>query len=54
MFFEAIRSERLLMKTVPMRLDQRWYLGYDLGEELPDHSSLSKIMEDAHASFSTA
>jgi transposase len=45
MFFEAIRSERLLMKTVPMRLDQRWYLGYDLDEELPYHSSLSKIRE---------
>ena len=29
MFFEAIRSERLLMKTVPMRLDHRWYLGYE-------------------------
>lgn len=45
MFFEAIRSERLLMKTVPLRLDHRWYLGYDLDEELPDHSSLSKIRE---------
>jgi transposase len=21
----------------------RWYIGYDLGEPLPDHSSLSKI-----------
>ena len=45
MFFEAIRSERLLMKTVPMRLDHRWYLGYDLDEVLPDHSSLSKIRD---------
>lgn len=44
-FFEGIRSERQLMETVNMRLDQRWYIGYDLGEPVPDHSSLSKIRE---------
>ena len=42
-FFEGIRSERQLMETVNMRLDHRWYIGYDLGEPVPDHSSLSKI-----------
>ena len=31
-FFEGIRSERQLMETVNMRLDHRWYIGYDLGE----------------------
>jgi hypothetical protein len=30
---------------VNMRLDHRWYLGYDLDEAVPDHSSLSKIRE---------
>ena len=25
------------------RLSLRWYLGYDLREPLPDHSSLTKI-----------
>jgi hypothetical protein len=43
MFFEAIRSERLLMRLVADRLSVRWYLGYDLNEPLPDHSTLSKI-----------
>jgi transposase len=45
MFFEAIRSERQLMEMVNMRLDHRWYLGYDLNEDIPDHSSLSKIRD---------
>ncbi len=44
-FFEGIRSDRQLMETVNMRLDHRWYIGYDLGESVPDHSSLSKIRE---------
>jgi Transposase domain (DUF772) len=43
MFFEDIRSERLLMRQVADRLSVRWYLGYDLDEPLPDHSSLTKI-----------
>jgi len=45
MFFEGIRSERLLMRLVADRLGARWYVGYDLGEDLPDHSSLTKIRE---------
>ncbi len=44
-FFEGIRSERQLMEMVNMRLNHRWYIGYDLGEPVPDHSSLSKIRE---------
>jgi transposase len=43
MFFEDIRSERLLMRTVADRLSVLWYLGYNLGEPLPDHSSLTRI-----------
>ena len=45
MFFEDIRSERQLMSVAADRLSIRWYLGYDLGEPLPDHSSLTKIRE---------
>ncbi len=45
MLFEGIRSERQLMDTVNVRLDHRWYLGYDLDEPVPDHSSLSKIRD---------
>jgi transposase len=43
MFFEGIRSERQLMRHAADRLSVRWYLGYDLNEPLPDHSSLTKI-----------
>lgn len=45
MFFEGIRSERQLMDMVNMRLDHRWYIGYDLDEAVPDHSSLSRIRD---------
>src|SRR5438552_1407915 len=43
MFFEGIRSERHLMRHAADRLSVRWDLGYDLGEPLPDHSSLTRI-----------
>jgi transposase len=45
MFFEGIRSERQLMCHAADRLSIRWFLGYDLGEPLPDHSSLTRIRE---------
>src|SRR5215203_5002492 len=43
--FEDIRSERQLMEIAADRLSVGWYLGYDLHEPLPDHSSLSRIRE---------
>src|SRR5260370_20778156 len=43
MFFDDIRSERLLMRQVAERRRVRWDLGYDFGEPLPDHSSLTRI-----------
>ncbi|MCA1731666.1 MAG: IS1182 family transposase [Actinobacteria bacterium] len=45
LFFEDLRSERQLMEVVADRLSIRWYLGYDLDEPLPDHSSLTRIRE---------
>ena len=45
MFFEGIRSERQLMRHAADRLSVRWYIGYDLGERLPDHSSLTRSRE---------
>lgn len=45
MFFEGIRSERQLMSVAADRLSVRWFVGYDLHEVLPDHSSLSKIRD---------
>ena len=44
-FFEGIRSERQLMETVNLNLAHRWFIGYDLDEPVPDHSSLSRIRE---------
>src|SRR5713101_5045510 len=45
MFFDGIRSERQLMQLSADRLSVRWYVGYDLDEPLPDHSSLTRIRE---------
>ena len=47
MFFEGIRSERQLLAMAADRLSIRWYLGYDLDEPLPDHSSLTRIAQRA-------
>jgi transposase len=45
MFFEGIRSERQLIETANLNLAHRWYLGYALDEDLPDHSSLTRIRQ---------
>jgi len=45
LFFEGLRSERQLLQIVADRLSLRWYVGYDLTEPLPDHSSLTRIRE---------
>jgi transposase len=45
MFFEGLRSERELVRVAADRLSVRWYLGYDLHEALPDHSSLTRIRQ---------
>jgi transposase len=42
LFFENVPSERALLARLPMRLDWMWFCGYDLDDELPDHSVLSK------------
>jgi transposase len=45
LFFEGIRSERLLMETADLNIAHRWYLGYGWNEPLPDHSRLTKIRQ---------
>lgn len=37
-----VRSEREMMETLPVRLDWLWFLGFDIDDEIPDHSVLSK------------
>jgi transposase len=45
MFFAGIRSERKLVETASLNLAHRWYLGYALDEDLPDHSSPTRIRQ---------
>ncbi len=45
MFFEGIRSERMLLEVVNLKLAHRGYIGYDLDEPVLSHSSLSKIRD---------
>jgi transposase len=42
LFYEDVSSERELMRVIPERLDWLWFLDYDLDDEVPDHSVLSK------------
>jgi len=42
LFFENIKSERALMRQLPLRMDWLWFCDYDLDEVTPDHSVLSK------------
>ena len=42
LIFYNVRSERELAITIPERLDWLWFLGYDLDDEIPNHSVLSK------------
>jgi len=37
-----VRSEQEMLLTLPERLDWLWFLGYDLEDEIPTHSVLSK------------
>ena len=42
LFYENVRSERELMKILPLRLDWLWFCDLDLDADIPDHSVLSK------------
>ena len=40
--FYNVRSERELALTIPERLDWLWFLDYDIDDDIPNHSVLSK------------
>jgi transposase len=42
LFWNNVRSERELMRIIPLRIDYLWFLGYSLEDEVPHHSVLSK------------
>lgn len=44
-YFQGIVHDRKLMKEAQVNLAIRWFAGYRLHEELPDHSSLTKIRQ---------
>jgi len=44
-YIEGIFSERELMRQIHDRLSLRRYIGYDLDEQVPDHSTLSKTRD---------
>jgi transposase len=41
-YLENMRSDRQIVNTLGLRLDIRYFIGYDLEEELPCHSTLSR------------
>jgi len=41
-YLYGVTSERRLMDEIQDNLAYRWFLGYDLDEQIPDHSVLSK------------
>jgi transposase len=42
LFYENVKSGRALMRKLPLRMDWLWFCDYDLDEDTPDHSVLSK------------
>lgn len=55
LFYENIKSERSLMEQLPLRLDWLWFCGYDLDDQTPNHSVISKARrrwgQDVFAEF---
>lgn len=41
-YFFGIPSERQLFRELQVNLAYRWYVGYDLDEQIPDHSIMTK------------
>ena len=42
LFLDNVKSERELMRVIPLRIDYLWFLGYGLDDTIPNHSVLSK------------
>jgi transposase len=45
LFLDDVKSERELMRIIPMRLDYLYFLGYGLEDTIPNHSVLSKARQ---------
>lgn len=44
-YLYGITSERQLVHEIELNLAYRWFVGYDLDEDIPDHSVLSKARQ---------
>jgi IS5 family transposase len=44
-YLENLGSDRRIIRTVSMRMDMLYFLGYDLDEELPWHSTLCRTRQ---------
>ena len=44
-FFHGVVHDRKLMREAQVNIAYRWFAGYELDEELPDHSSLTRIRQ---------
>lgn len=44
-FFHGVVQDRKLMREAQVNIAYRWFAGYELGEALPDHSSLTRIRQ---------
>ena len=44
-YLENLASDRRIITTVSMRLDMLYFIGYDIDEELPWHSTLSRTRQ---------
>src|SRR5471030_2041899 len=45
LFLDDVKSERELMRIIPLRLDYLYFLGYGLEDTIPNHSVLSKARQ---------
>ena len=44
-FVQGIGHDRKFMREAPVNIALRWFAGYSLQDELPDHSSLSRLRQ---------
>jgi len=44
-FLHGVVHDRKLMREAQVNIAYRWFAGYELDEELPDHSSLTRIRQ---------
>jgi transposase len=45
LFLDDVKSERELMRIIPLRIDYLYFLGYGLEDAIPNHSVLSKARQ---------